>query len=280
MFTDGRLELAQAIADPMNPLTARVIVNRIWSHHFGVGLVSTPSDFGTRSEPPTHPQLVDWLAQHFIADGWSIKRMHRLILLSAVYQQSAQTQDDHGGAAGMDPANRWLGRFPRMRLDFEALRDSILSATGELDLRAGGKAFDLESAPEIPRRSVYGRIDRKFLPAVLRSFDFANPDMHAPQRHATTVPQQALYLLNSDWVFDRATALSRRVETRPDKDLGSQLELLYRCVFQRAPSARERALGVGFLQGSSADADSGSNSSRLAQLAQVLLLSNEFTHVE
>ena len=130
----GRLELAQAIADPANPLTARVMVNRVWMHHFGAGLVRTPSDFGTRAEPPSHPQLLDWLAARFVADGWSLKKLHRQIMLSAAYQQtSAGTADPRAATAASIPENRWLWRMNARRLSFEELRDSLFAVTGDLD---------------------------------------------------------------------------------------------------------------------------------------------------
>jgi len=274
----GRLELAQAIAHRDNPLTARVLVNRVWAHHFGAGLVPTQSDFGARSESPSHPELLDWLAYHFMEEGWSIKQLHRWMVLSATYQQDfapAQSQ-----AETVDPANRWLHRFPRQRLDFEALRDSILAATGELDLRMGDKAFDLEAEPTVARRTVYGRVDRKYLPAVLRSFDFANPDLHSPQRHTTTVPQQALYFLNSPWMANRARVLARRASmaSEPSHDPSELLTQIYRCVHQRKPSPRERELGLRFLE--SAQPSTSTGLTAMEQLAQVLLFSNELAYSE
>ncbi len=268
----GRLELARAIASPENPLTARVMVNRVWSQHFGTGLVSTPSDFGTRSEPPSHPEMLDWLARRFIADGWSLKKLHRLILLSATYQQSSDVAAKEPGQL-KDPSNRWLWAFPRQRLDFEALRDSMLEASGELDRRTGGRAFDLEARPIVPRRTLYARIDRKFLPPVLRSFDFANPDVHAPERHSTTVPQQALFLLNSEWLIDRARALARRAEESAASP-EARIQNLYRFIHQRSPSPQELALGQTFL----ATAGQESELPPLAQYSQVLLLSNELAY--
>ncbi len=275
----GRLDLAHAITDPMNPLTARVMVNRVWAHHFGVGLVATPSDFGVRSEPPSHSELLDWLACRFVHEGWSLKQLHRLILLSSTYQQAATPASDPTTVARVDPGNRLLGHFPRQRLDFEVLRDSMLAASGELDLAAGGRSFDLETNPVVPRRTIYGRVDRKFVPAALRAFDFANPDTHAPQRHTTTVPQQALYLLNSDWIMDRAKAVAHRVLAAGDSPgAAERVTRLYSFVHQRPPSDREQALGLAFLNPGGADPDS--TVPTLEQLAQVLLFSNEFSFVE
>lgn len=182
-----------------------------------------------------------------------------------------------------DPENRWLHRFPRRRLDFEALRDSILQATGELNLEVGGKSFDMEGQASVPRRTIYGRVDRKFLPAVLRTFDFANPDLHAPQRHITVVPQQALFLLNSPWAVDRARTLARRAQIEASsKDEREFIDVLYRCVHQRTPTAKESELGLQFLRESVAhppsDIPLALNSQE--QLAQVLLFSNEMAHLE
>ena len=156
----GRLELAERIASPDNPLTARVMVNRVWLHHFGEGLVRTPSDFGARSDPPTHPELLDFLAARFVKDGWSIKRLHRLIMLSSVYQQSS-----NGSAKGesLDPENRLLSHFNRQRLDFEAMRDALLAAGGELDEKMGGPSVNLLAEPFVRRRTVYSYVDRQNL---------------------------------------------------------------------------------------------------------------------
>src|SRR5262249_46633564 len=148
----GRLELARAIADRDNPLTARVMVNRVWLHHFGAGLVRTPSDFGLRGEPPTHPELLDWLATAFVNHGWSIKKLHRLILLSNTYRQSGS---DDPRLLQADPDNRLLARMNRQRLDFEAMRDSLLAVAGRLDRTMGGRAVELTTAQFSGRRSVY-----------------------------------------------------------------------------------------------------------------------------
>src|SRR5262249_6148115 len=168
----GRLELAQAIIAPTNPLTARVLVNRVWAHHFGAGLVRTPSDFGARSDPPSHPELLDWLARWFVREGGSLKKLHRLILLSSAWQQRSE---DVPAARAKDPENRWLWRQTRRRLDWEALRDTLLAVSGQLDATVGGRAVDLFTPPFSGRRTLYGFVDRQNLPGVLRAFDFASP---------------------------------------------------------------------------------------------------------
>jgi hypothetical protein len=239
-FTEGsgRHELAKRIASAENPLTARVWVNRVWMHHFGHGLVRTPSDFGLRSEPPTHPELLDWLARELVRRSWSTKALHRLILLSSAYRQSS---DDAPAARAADPENRLLGRFPRRRLDFESMRDAFLAVSGRLDLAAGGRPVDVVS-PTSTRRTVYGFIDRLNLPSLHRVFDFTGADAHNPQRFNTTVPQQALFLLNSPFMARQAKSLLERVPEGPDR-----VAALYRLVHGRAPSARELALANEFL---------------------------------
>ncbi len=227
----GRLELAKAIASRDNPLTARVWVNRVWLHHFGAGLVRTPSDFGTRSDPPTHPELLDALALRFMADGWSTKKLHKRIVLSAPYLQSGA---DNGKARAVDPENRLLWRFPLRRLDFEELRDSLLFASGRLDFALGGKPVGLDGN----RRTIYVTIERQNLPALFRVFDFASPDTTSPQRFTTTVPQQALYLMNSPFVIDAARALGARTT-----DLGE----LWRLTLGRPPTEAERAAATKYL---------------------------------
>ena len=179
----GRLELAQAIACRDNPLTARAIVNRVWMHHFGTPLVATPGDFGLRSEPPTHPELLDHLASRFIERGWSIKSLHRRIMLSSTYQQQS---DDRSEAAAVDPENTLYWRANRRRLDFEATRDALLAVSGRLSGRIGGPPMPSLTGTE-PRRTIYGFVDRLNLPGIYRTFDFPDPSTTSPRRDQTTV---------------------------------------------------------------------------------------------
>ena len=240
----GRLELAEAITSRENPLTARVLVNRVWLQHFGSGLVNTPSDFGLRSDPPTHPELLDYLSARFMTEGWSIKKLHRLILLSSTYQQGSQ---DNQANAKIDPGNQWIWRMNRQRLDFEALRDSLLQISGRLDLKPGGQAVNIIDEPSVPRRSVYGYIDRQNLPALFRAFDFASPDTSSARRFYTTVPQQALFLLNSPFLIEQARAV---VDSTAFKAIGSEsakLKYLYGRVLQREPTSEESRLAGEFL---------------------------------
>jgi hypothetical protein len=268
----GRLELARAIASKDNPLTARVLVNRVWMWHFGQGLVRTPSDFGLRGEPPTHPELLDWLAATFMENGWSIKKLHRLIMLSRVYRQ--QSQDTPSGKR-LDVDNRLLWKMNRQRLDFEALRDSLLAVAGRLALRVGGPAVSLTDAPFSRRRAVYGFIDRQNLPGLLRTFDFASPDAHVPMRHTTTVPQQALFLMNSPFLIEQACALVARADVAGLSGTEQRIARLYRLLYGRPPEPEEMALGVRFLA-----RPAGKGLTAWEQYAQVLLLANEFAFVD
>ncbi len=236
----GRLELAQAITAKTNPLTARVIANRVWAYHFGKGLVRTPGDFGVKGDPPTHPELLDWLATRFMEDGWSLKKLHRLILLSATWQQQSDTRAD---AALKDPENRLLWRQNRQRLDFEAMRDSLLACSGELDAKMFGQAVDLTTAPYAKRRAVYGLIDRQNLPGLFRNFDFASPDTTSPLRFVTTVPQQALFLMNHPFVVEQARALADELKDQKSASEWQVQDLYERVLARRAePGEVETAL--------------------------------------
>ena len=244
----GRLELARAIVSPDNPLTARVIVNRVWQHHFGTGLVATASDFGLRAGQPSHPELLDWLARWFVGHGWSLKSLHRLLLSTQTYQQSHQPADDVASAE-RDPANRLLSRFPVRRLEFEAVRDAMLVASGELDRTPSARPMEITDPANL-RRTVYAFIDRQFVPGTLRTFDFANPDIHVAVRHETTVPQQALYFLNGDFAARRARALAG---IGKDRSAEERIQELHRRLYQREATPAETAAALAFLR----DAEAG-----------------------
>ncbi|MCA9176803.1 MAG: PSD1 domain-containing protein [Planctomycetales bacterium] len=236
----GRLELAEAIVAANNPLTPRVIVNRIWTHHFGQGLVANPSDFGLRAEPPSHPLLLDYLSRQLIRNGWRLKPLHRELLTSAAFQQASQApRDDRETdtwqqAMTKDPANRLVWRMTPHRLTFEEFRDSLFAASGQLDRTLGGKPVDLFRAPYPARRTLYGLVDRQFLPSTLRVFDFANPDLHVARRNETTVPQQALFFMNHPLLIERARAL---VEVTSEAGgPRNRIEAMFRRVLQRPPS--------------------------------------------
>jgi mono/diheme cytochrome c family protein len=240
----GRLELAQAIANKANPLTARVAVNRIWMHHFGEGLVPTPDDLGVQAGAPSHPELLDYLAAKFMEFGWSMKQMHKLIMLSAVYQQSTETNPAY---ETKDPDNRLLWRANIRRLDFEAMRDSLLVFSGQLDRTIGGKPINLTDEPYSYRRSVYGYIDRGNLPELMQHFDFSDPDMPNSKRTTTVVPQQALFLMNSAMAVDIARKLIARPEIAKTMDHDEKVRWLYRIMFQRLPRPDELQLARTFL---------------------------------
>ncbi|MCF7764925.1 MAG: DUF1549 and DUF1553 domain-containing protein [Verrucomicrobia bacterium] len=268
----GRLELAQAMSAPDNPLFARVIANRIWMHHFGEPLVSTPNDFGLRSNPPSHPDLLDYLAASLQQNGWSLKTMHREIMLSNVYQQASRDRPDCGTT---DPDNRLLWRANRRRLDFESMRDTLLAVSGRLSGTLGGRAQDVAGDPLNTRRTVYGLVDRQDLPGVYRAFDFASPDGSAERRATTTTPQQALFAMNSPFVIEQARGLAKRSmagNTTPSIAVRS----FYRLALGRDPSAAETEAALGFVDAVVADPESaGAGLGAWEQLAQVLLGSNE-----
>jgi hypothetical protein len=245
-FTDGsgRLDLAKAIVSKDNPLTARVIVNRVWMHHFGAGIVRTPSDFGLRGDSPTHPDLLDYLAVRFMESGWSLKKLHRMIMLSAAYQQSSA---DNPEARKQDPENQLIWRMNRRRLDIESLRDSVLAASGQLENKLGGVPFALTASPTVPRRTVYGYIERGRIPGLLAAFDFAIPDQHVPLRYTTTVPQQALFLLNSSFMAEQAVRLASRAEVAAESDPLKRVERLYRIALGRDATPREISVGLKFI---------------------------------
>jgi hypothetical protein len=275
----GRLELARAITDPNNPLTARVMVNRLWQHHFGAGLVRTPNDFGLRGEPPTHPELLDYLAWAFVRNGWSVKRLHRLILLSAAYRQ--RSEESPQGVA-LDPENRLLGRMNRRRLEFEPLRDALLAVAGRLDRHPGGPAVDLTKAPFPARRTVYGFIDRQALPGVFRAFDLANPDTSTGERFTTTVPQQALFLMNGPFVLEQARALAARPDVARQQSDVARVQRMHALAYGRPADDEEVALGLAFVREAAREptAQGAEKLSAWEQYAQVLLLANEFMFVD
>ncbi len=266
----GRLEMAKAIADPANPLTARVMVNRVWQRLFGSGLVITPSDFGLRAEPPSHPKLLDFLAADFVENGWSIKALIRGIVTSSTYQQGETV---HLKYAEQDPGNRLLWQMNRKRLDFEAMRDSVLSVSGNLRLKQGGRSMHIANKPEASRRTVYGFVDRQNLPNLFRTFDFAGPDTTCPKRFTTTVPQQALYLLNSPFIEAQAKRLGARsgVTSADDEE---RIRVIYRLAYQREPSVEEASLAKAFVD------EFVPSAAAWERLGQALLVSNEMMFVD
>lgn len=270
----GRRELAAAIVDPANPLTARVFVNRVWMHHFGNGLVRTPSNFGTLGEPPTHPALLDWLATDFVEHGWSLKRLHRQIIFSETYQQSSQF-DERGHQ--LDGDHRLLWRMPPRRMDVESWRDSLLSVTGELDTKLGGRSEG--DIAKSTRRTLYAKVSRNGdvfgSDEFLRRFDFPLMRATVAQRPNSIVPQQFLFLLNSQFMADRAKAFVRSLQATSNDDT-QRIHHAYRILYGRQPDAVELAIGLQFVRNLSS---SDSGLSAWEQYAQALLSSNEFMYV-
>ncbi len=245
--TGRRLAFAQWLVRPDHPLTARVIVNRLWQQHFGVGLVATPSDFGRLGEQPSHPELLDWLASEFVAHGWSLKWLQRQILLSAVFRQSSRPfapQQAGVDPQTVDPANRLLWRFPVLRMSAEQIRDAMLAASGELDLSAGGPGSDFQAK----RRSVYLKVFRNKREDLLDVFDFPDRIVSAGERNVTTTPMQSLLLINSEWTVQRAAAFARRLLREVPSGDDSRIRQAYRLAFGRDPSERELLRDAEFLR--------------------------------
>ncbi|MBI1916080.1 MAG: PSD1 domain-containing protein [Planctomycetes bacterium] len=274
----GRLELATAIVNEGASLAARVIVNRVWEHHFGRGLVETPSNFGMEGARPSHPQLLDDLAVRFVASGWSLKWLHREIVLSSAYREVGQVANLPAPKAGwqpapqetIDPDNRWLWRANPRRLEIEAWRDAMLAATGSLDRHLGGAPLDLGAADN-HRRTLYGTIKRRELHDMLRLHDFPDPTTHSAGRTPTTTPLQQLFVLNSPFVQQQAATLSRRLHVEAS-DTEARVRRAYRLLFARPATDAEVKLAVEFLTPASEAA--------WQQYAQVLLGSNEFLFID
>ena len=298
--TGYRLALAEWLTDPNHPLTARVIVNRIWQHHFGTGIVATPDNFGSNGSPPSHPELLDWLAVDFVKHGWKIKRLHKLIMLSTVYRQSSSRGANSAGerAAIEDPDNRLLWRMPLRRLEAEALRDSILAVSGKLDASLGGPPVQLDHHPDglqlaaaegALRRSVYLTARRTWSSTFMRTFDFPNIDTTCTRRAPSATPLQSLTMLNSNFVMENAAAVATQIM---DSHVGrpTGLETLaraaYRSILVREPSGDEIALARDHLQEqqqlyarANVPKDEALSKS-VESLAHMLISSNEFLFVD
>jgi hypothetical protein len=269
----GRLELAEAIASKSNPLTARVIVNRVWALNFGRPLVSTPSNFGALGERPTHPELLDDLAVRFMEAGWSLKWLQREIVLSAAYRQSAE----RGARHVVDSENRLLSYMNRRRLSVEAWRDALLSVSGRLDDKVGGPSLDPQD-PKERRRTIYSAVSRLDLNRMLALFDFPDPNVHAGQRLETTTPLQKLFVLNSPFMVSAATHLAERLKTEvPEEDQTAderRIDRAYRLLYGRPALETEVRLGRAFLR-------KGDDCvARWRQYAHVLLAANEMLFLD
>jgi mono/diheme cytochrome c family protein len=288
----GRLELARWLADPEHPLTARVMVNRIWRWHFGQGLVASTDNFGLLGERPSHPELLDWLARRFIAEGWSMKSMHRLMMLSSTYQMSAHAE---GGPNPADPENRLLSRFPLRRLEAEEVRDALLSVAGTLDLTIGGKTIPLKNREFVfnhtskdnttydsLRRAVYLPIIRNHLYDLFEQFDYPDPAVPNGNRSATVVAPQALLMMNSELVNQAASCFASKLLADTKVTEARRIEQAYLKAYGRPPTSAERRRGERFLilfQSLAGPDKSAARAEAWTTLCQSLLAANEFIYL-
>jgi hypothetical protein len=263
----GRLDLAKAVTHPDNPLTARVLANRVWMHHFGEPLAENPDDFGLRTSPPSHPALLDFLASELIRNDWRLKPLHRLIMTSAAYQRASTIPDDPQFAQQQreDPRNRVIWRANRRRLDLEAMRDTLLFVSGQLDATMYGRPASITDPANL-RRTVYALVERQSIPNVVRNFDFASPDASIARRNVTTVPQQALFAMNSEFVSRAGKALAERSNGSSPAERISQL---YRLALGRAQTEEELQLGLEFVENAPWE-----------HYSQILLMTNELMFVD
>jgi len=285
--TSGRrTALAEWIASPKNPLTARVMVNRIWQSHFGKGIVASASDFGVTGDRPTHPELLDWLAGEFVKSGWAGKRVHRLIVTSAAYRQGSRGD---AAAVRLDPENALLWQFPRRRLDGEALRDAMLSTAGLLNPKAGGPSVFPELPAEVKagnwkvspdpaernRRSVYVFVKRNLRYPFFALFDSPDRTETCARRYVTTTAPQALTLLNDAIVLNYAKAFARRVEREAGTDADAVIDRAFALALSRPPTTEERQAMRTFL-----DDHKGPSADAVTDLCHALLNLNEFLYVD
>ena len=264
--THRRLQFAQWITRPDHPLTARVMVNRLWQHHFGQGIVRTPNNFGFKSSPPTHPQLLDWLAAELVEGNWTLKRMHKLIMLSSTYRQSSQHPNQQQYQQ-QDFLNESWWRFNRQRLDSEALRDAMLAVSGRLNRKMGGASFyprmskealeglsrkssawGTSTLAERSRRSIYMMTKRSRLLPLMTTFDFTDTTLPCGQRDVTTVPTQSLALMNNHFVHDQSSAMARRILKETGKDPTKAAERAWQLALGRNPTAAETAAAVAHIK--------------------------------
>ena len=280
--SSGRLQLAEKIVDPTNPLTARVFVNRVWGVLIGSYLVDTPSDFGLQGAKPTHPELLDWLAADFVSHDWSVKRLVRQIVLSQTYQQSSQRRDRN---AEVDPQNLFLWRANRKHLSIEAIRDSMLAVSGQLDPTPRGRPSELWGDNYTRRRAIYGYVNRFNLDPTLRAFDFPTPMQTQPKRGESIVAPQALFTMNAPFVIDQAIALTEREGFQQCETDDAKVRYLFRQVFQRAADPPEITRFTKFIESQQRFyAEPPKRASKVTSpwplAAQALLMSNEFQYVD
>jgi hypothetical protein len=288
-LSSGRMQLAEWIVSPNNPLAMRVIVNRVWLHHFGKGLVSTPNDFGRQGKPPTHPELLDWLASEFRMSGYSIKALHRTIMLSRVYQLSSQTS---APAVDLDPTNEWLSSFPRRRLDAEAIRDTLLLLAGTLDLSPGEphpfppqnewkftQHNPFKAVYESNHRSVYLMTQRIQRHPYLAIFDGADPSASTPARMTSTTPIQSLYFLNDPMVHEQANRFAERIVAAASDD-HDRLSFAFGHAIGREPNAREKEASLKFLNQMRSSPDDADQLVAWQAMVRVIFRLNEFVYVD
>lgn len=266
-----RLELANAIADPKNPLTARVIVNRVWHYHFGRGIVGTTSNFGKLGDRPTNPELLDTLAVRFMEAGWSLRWLHREMMLSAAYQLASTNEPTN---AERDPENQYLWRYAPRRLDFEAWRDAWLAVSGRLDGKLGGPSLELTQADNV-RRTIYAKVSRLEPNKLLVLFDFPDANVTSDRRSVTTAPQQQLFVLNSDFTIETAKAFAKRLEKSEPKD-EQRIAMAFRLAYGRETTPEEMRASLEFVR----DAGAKDRLTPWEQFAQAIMASNEFLWVD
>ncbi len=304
--TQRRLQFAKWICDKRNPLAARVLVNRLWQHHFGTGLISTPNNFGFKSDPPSHPQLLDWLAAEFVQPSigagqpWTLKRIHKLVMLSDTYQQ-ASVHPKETAYREHEAANRFLWKYPRRRLDAEALRDSMLLASGQLNDAMRGPSFFPRMSPEAleglsrkdaawqesapndrARRSIYMMTQRSRLLPLMTAFDFTETTSTCAQRDVTTVAPQALALLNNEFGHRMSAAMADRIQENRPIEQSTQIDLAWELAFQRGPTGLEQSQALDYLRDQATHFQTEDNAAHLAltSLCHVLLNTNEFIYVD
>jgi hypothetical protein len=269
--TGRRTALAKWIASRENPLPSRVLANRIWQHHFGRGLAESPSDFGRLGEPPSHPELLDWLASELFDNDWSIKRLHRQMVTSAAYRRASHGPEV-AAVAAKDPANKWVARMPVRRLAAEQVRDAAEAVSGELELSIGGASGDWTKSR---RRAVYLKVLRNKHEVVLDVFDAPDGIFTTPMRNVTTTPIQSLFMINGPWMLTRAKAFQQRLASDSSLTLEQKIATAYALTLGRPAGDTETSEGVQFLQANSARSDEA-----LVDFCHVLLNSNEFLYVD
>ena len=277
--SDPRIAMADWITNVdrgAGPLLARVMVNRLWQHHFGEGIVGTPNDFGAQGDPPTHPELLEWLATQFVTNGWKFKPIHKQIMLSAAYQQSHELTSEN---LLLDPTNRYLWHFQPKRLDAELIRDALLAVGANLDISMFGPSI----LDNTPRRSVYLRVKRSELIPMMTMFDAPEPTQSVGERISTTVATQSLALMNSPFVRQQAEKLSQRIRPTPQTPLSTSVDLAYRIAFARVPTDTERNEMLGFIEAQRTLAGGDPAASlepALVEFCHVLLCLNEFVYID